>query len=318
MKPYSTQMYDSKATRYTIGITDKKGQIDQHRNVIRIRPGYQILLNVIPRLITSTKYLDELDRKKRKCKLPHETEGFSFLKEYSRIGCEFECAAQKAVTICKCLPWNYPNDFKKWPMCDMFGGHCFHNIISDDPYYKKCKANCLPNCQETTYALMPSHVAIDVKSTCRAGSFYHEHFRKNFHSYFAFHSYKTLIENNTIPNIPESFGNGSLCMDYVRNYVSFVSVESPSTGVIITNNDRRIFFYDQLGTFGGTLGLFVGVSVISMFEVGILVLSILWQFTKIFDSIEQREAMKHKMSVERLGGCIKVNRIRVIFLSWYL
>ena len=50
--------------------------------------------------------LSEKDLDIRKCKLSHETEGFQFLNHYTKIGCELECAAKKAVDFCKCLPFH--------------------------------------------------------------------------------------------------------------------------------------------------------------------------------------------------------------------
>ena len=74
----------------------------------------------------------------RKCRLPHESDEFTFLNEYTRKGCEFECAAKNAVAVCKCLPWYYPNNHTIFPMCDMFGGLCFNQIMSNEVHYKAC------------------------------------------------------------------------------------------------------------------------------------------------------------------------------------
>ena len=57
-------------------------------------------------------------------------------REYTRVGCEFECAARKARKFCQCIPWNYPNNFTFYPMCNMFSGHCFDQIMSDETSYK--------------------------------------------------------------------------------------------------------------------------------------------------------------------------------------
>ena len=96
MKPFTTQLYNPKAISYTIGISSKKSIIDQKRNLITLRPGNKMLINVLPRRFETTQYFDGLEmRDQRKCKLSHETAGFEFLQEYSRVGCEMECAAQQ-------------------------------------------------------------------------------------------------------------------------------------------------------------------------------------------------------------------------------
>ena len=270
MKPYSSQATNPKATKYTVGISDKRNLVDQQRNTISLWPGHQIRIKAVPRLFTTSNHFNELSRDQRKCKLPQETDGLSFLKEYTRIGCETECAIQRAISTCKCLPWYYPSDFNGLPMCEMFGGHCFEVMMADERHYRSCKAQCLVDCYETAYIIVWSLSPINLESTCQPSGFNHHHFKKAFPKHFAFQAYKTLVEGGYIPDVRTSFYNGSLCQDYVKNYVSFVSVESPSSRIISTHKDRRIFFYNQLSTFGGTLALFFGMSVISVFEVGFL------------------------------------------------
>ena len=55
-----------------------------HFNNLFTLIGNQLRVQVLPRFDRTTQYFDELDLGQRKCKLPHETEGFVFLKEYSR------------------------------------------------------------------------------------------------------------------------------------------------------------------------------------------------------------------------------------------
>ena len=42
-----------------------------------------------------------------------------------------------------------------------------------------------------------------------------------------------------MPDLIGAYSNGSLCVDYVTNYVAFVSVESPTTSVIMSMRDKR-------------------------------------------------------------------------------
>ena len=272
MKPITHQLYNPTASQYKIGISTKKSLVDQQRNSISIKPGHSVLVNVLPRLFTTTTDFNDLELHQRKCKLPHETKGFKFLKEYSMSGCEFECAIQRAISLCKCLPWYYPNDFTEYPICELFGGYCFDMIMSDNTYYKQCIGQCMRDCEETAFMVVPSSFPLDLDYLCHSKGFLVQHFEKNFNRHFAFKRYQILVEGGSISDMVTSFTNGSLCRDYARNYVSFVRVESPISKILLTKKDRRIYFYDQLGTFGGTFGLFMGVSVISMFEVCFLIL----------------------------------------------
>ena len=182
--------------------------------------------NEDPRLVTTSIEFDGLKlNHQRKCKLTHETEGFMFLNQYSRKGCELECAAKTAISICKCIPWFYPNDYNNWPMCDMFGAYCFELIMGDDAYYKKCPSQCLTDCKETEFILFFSSTPLDLNSVCGFGNFHQEHFKHDFKKHFAFLNYQTLIKNGSIPDLATSLSNDSLCKKYVENYVAFVSVQ---------------------------------------------------------------------------------------------
>ena len=274
MKPYTTQPFSPIAVPYTLGISTTSNLIDQKRNTIQITPGHQISIRVLPRIVTSKPGFDAMELDVRNCKLPHETDGFVYLLKYTRIGCEYECAAGFATQSCKCLPWYYPNNFTYWAMCDMFGGNCFDSIMSDETFYKKCPLQCLEDCQEMALTVLPTPTPLNVDNVCKEGSFLFRHFEYKFQQHFAFQSYKCLVEQGSIPDLARSFTNGSLCKTFVENYVSFVSVESATTSVIMSEKDQKVSFYDQLGTIGGTLGLFTGMSALSLVEVVFLIVSL--------------------------------------------
>ena len=135
MKPYSDQVYGPTTLGYTVGITDERNSFDQKISVNMLRPGHHTIIHVLPKLLEASSEFKNLPLRSRNCKLAYETSGFQFFQEYSRRGCEIECAAKKAASFCKCLPWQYPNNFTSLPICDMFGGHCFNQIISNEVYY---------------------------------------------------------------------------------------------------------------------------------------------------------------------------------------
>ena len=139
MKPYTHQIYGPTAVPYTIGVTSKNNLIDQKISVHKLRPGYHTTIHVVPKILETSSDFDNLELEKRECKLPHETTGFRLFNEYTQKRCEIECASKKATSFCHCLPWYYPNNFTFLPMCDMFGGFCFNQIMSNEVYYKSCK-----------------------------------------------------------------------------------------------------------------------------------------------------------------------------------
>ena len=137
MKPYISLPFNSESLEYAIGISTNKSLIDQKRNIIRVLPGYQTVVKVIPQLVGTSLKFNEMDVSSRKCKLPYETEGLRLITDYTRIGCEFECAVSKAISLCKCMPWYFPNNYTNIPVCDAYGGHCFeespgHCLVGPD------------------------------------------------------------------------------------------------------------------------------------------------------------------------------------------
>ena len=142
------------------------------------------------------------------------------------------------------------------------------------------------DCEETAFMVVPSSFPLDLDKLCYYKGFLVEHFEKNFNKHFAFKRYQILVDGSgSISDLLTSFTNGSLCKDYASNYVSFVRVESPISKILFTKKDRRIYFYDQLGTFGGTFGLYMGVSVISIFEVCFLIIHIFLSIIKFLMTI---------------------------------
>ena len=266
MKPYSDQLYGPTALPYTVGVTGQNNLIDQKISVHKLWPGYHTTIHVVPKILETSSNFDDLGLDKRKCKLPHETTGFMLFQNYTQKGCEIECAAKKAALFCKCLPWHFPNNFTSLPMCDMFGGFCFNRIMSDEVFYKNCKSECLADCQEMSLSIWQTTVPFNIEELCKGGAYFDRFFKENFQKIFAFEHYRSLVQQQHIPDLTTSLSNGSLCTDYVRKYVSFVSVESPTESVSKSQLDRSTSFIDQLGIIGGNLGICVGMSVLGMFE----------------------------------------------------
>ena len=267
MKPYSDQIYGPTSLPFTIGVTGKNTFFEQKISVHKLRPGYHTTVFVVPKLLETTSEFNSLKLQHRRCKLAHESDGLEFFKKYTRKGCELECAAKKAAKVCKCLPWQYPNNFTTFPMCDMFGGYCFDKIISNEVFYKKCKSQCLENCDETSLSIWQKTVPFEIEGLCKKGAFFDNFFLANFQRIFAFESYRILVEEKKIPHLAASFANGSLCTNYVKKYVSFLTVESPTESVSKSSVDRRTSIDDQIGVIGGTLGICIGTSILSFGEI---------------------------------------------------
>ena len=94
-------------------------------------------------------------------------------------------------------------------------------------------------------------------------------FRKLYKNQYDFIGFDMMTAGNWKSFKKWQFEEGSMeyCKDYVKKYVAIVTVETPVDTVIKSKRIARITFNDQLAVVGGTLGLFSGISILSMVEV---------------------------------------------------
>ena len=253
LKPYIDVKNNGKAQSYTLGISTDKSYIDQKRDVIDVMPGYQIVVKVIPQVVGASSLFAEMDQSSRNCKLSHEIADFNLIQHYTTTGCEFECAAKKAISQCKCLPWFYTSNFTNIPMCDTFSAYCFDHVMSDESNYKMCPEICRETCNDLPMTVAVTYLPIDEKEACGKGGLFHDHLMQATRQYYVFESYKALI-NGRIPDFKTGINNGSFCQDFVKRYVAQVSVASSTSSVTKSLRSPRVTFIDQLGIIGGNLG----------------------------------------------------------------
>ena len=254
---------------YNVKISTKTNILDQKRGTIDLKPGYHVSVRVTPKVIDASEDFVEFDVRTRNCKLPYETDELKFFQNYTKDGCELECALNRSLSVCKCLPWYLPNNFKEASMCDMFGSKCVDSILSDQRNYRTCKEQCLEDCKITSYAAIPSYVPIDPEQTC-AEPIFKAIFEKIYWSYQHEMNFErmTMGKWKNWDDIQKKAEKAMyFCQEYVLKYISIVTVETPVNSVVKAKRVARITFNDKLAAIGGTLGLFSGISILSMVEV---------------------------------------------------
>ena len=274
MRPYVELQNVSKALSYTLGLSTEANFIDQKRYIMNLLPGYQTLVKVIPQIVGTSEEFDLMDQSSRNCKLPHEIENFTLIHYYTRRGCEFECAAKKAISLCHCIPWFYTNNFTNIPVCDSFSAACFDAVMSDESNYKHCPNLCLQTCSTMPMTVVTAYLPIDTEELCKKTGTINDPLMQLTKQHFAFENYKSLVSGDgKIPDLKTGLENGSLCKKFVETYVAQVNVESSTSTVTKSIREPKVTFIDQLGTIGGTLGLFTGMSILSMIEVCLFLFS---------------------------------------------
>ena len=249
---------------YTLGVTNKESSFAQKKQIL-LRPGFHTSIKVVPKLTETSDDFNSLSQRDRKCKMGHEMDHFRLFKNYSRVGCEVECAVESAVSICQCYPWYYPNNFTEIPICDWLGASCFDQVMTNQTYYKQCPENCPIECQGVSNHIFTSHSPLDLYNLCKEDIFGTEFEKDDWSVEILYWNYLLGFTDT----LQES--THQICMEYLEKHVAFVTVETVSHEVLKTVKDRKVAFTDQMAMVGGTLGLFTGTSIISLIELVCLV-----------------------------------------------
>ena len=125
-----------------------------------------------------------------------------------------------------------------------------------------------------------------------------------------------MVKDGVVPpDMSYGISNGTFCREYFENYVAFVTVDGPSSAVILTERDKSLYFYDILSTLGGHFGLFCGMSLLGIAEIVILMITLLYQICqKIFcpiRTIQETDEPNHNEKIERMAGIIEVRKFDV-------
>ena len=74
--------------------------IDQKRGLIELKPGYHVVIRVVPKVVETSEDFEAFNVKKRKCKLPNENDGLKFLKNYTKVGISCCLQFMEILSLC--------------------------------------------------------------------------------------------------------------------------------------------------------------------------------------------------------------------------
>ena len=128
--------------------------------------------------------------------------------------------------------------------------------------HKYTNCSCEEDCQGVSYKIFPSETPLDVTELCKKELFVEiiEEQRYNmFPKFIEEYEYWAFDEPRRTDQ--------DFCHYFFKNYVTFLSIETPTSSITKSERDIRVSFGDQLAMIGGTLGLFSGMSFLSMVEI---------------------------------------------------
>ena len=227
-------------------------------------------------LVETDENTRNFDPKTRDCRFKDETQDLLIFEEYSIDKCYLECRLKIVEEKCDCIPWNFPS-FPNSTICSPLKNLCFEEFmstISEEITYQDC--NCLPNCNRIQYDFELTDIE-SVGIPYSSGKFMEKLFDGDLRnyvqdpenrlwdplvSYFKFDGF--LIETGEFNKIKKR-----MFKDW-----NVVNVYFKSNTVWKINYKSKISFGGVLSNAGGTLGLFLGISIISIVEIFTCILSL--------------------------------------------
>lgn len=201
---------------------------------------YKAEVMIKPLIMTMTAGLESLSLNKRQCYLEDERK-LHFFKVYTKRNCELECLTNSTYEYCGCASFYMPRE-KKTKICGSSKIQCYHNVTRLMlQNFKSADCACLPLCNSINYDAEMHEFVYDIENYL--------------------HIYDSLLANISDEifddPLPETRG-----MQYNRISIYFKDAKFVPM--------KRTVLYgwsDFIANVGGLLGLFMGISILSLVEI---------------------------------------------------
>ncbi|KAG4078929.1 hypothetical protein HA402_010881 [Bradysia odoriphaga] len=242
--------------------SDELPQVDGQ--YFRIPVGQAVRASIKPNVLRTTKSLTGLHPQRRQCFFNFERK-LRYMKTYSKRNCEMECLANYTLGFCGCVKFSMPHD-RSTPICGIAKVNCYieaeMDLLEDSDTIETSKkinsCNCLPACTSISYDTEISQSSYEWK---------------NF--------YKAL--NHT----------GAVIEGYQFATISIFFKENQ---FITSKRSELVGLTDFVSSCGGLLGLFMGVSILSIVELFYYVSLRLFCFMRS-RKIEEKRQMLPKLKL---------------------
>ena len=309
------KMSESVPMSFRMGLSMDTNYYDMMTPSEIIKPGYHTTWKVHAMEIVPSNNLHDIPIKKRNCMFPDETSDLNSFQIYSKKACEFECKIKEAFKTCGCHPWYIPPPASpnRHILCDMYGNYCFRNAMKRAGSSRIC--SCFPTCHHIEFTHIERESPIDPK-VCYdksikslgtrlraiATSMLDNGYNSLTYNYVKAKEWQEKYKDTKTNKTFERWDLDSekvvyeLC-EKIVDHVAIVTVMFDKESYVRTKTSLRVSFTDKLAAFGkiliylnkylnnqlvpflgGTLGLFTGMSILSMIE------AVFWLF-KLFGQV---------------------------------
>ncbi|XP_061399071.1 pickpocket protein 28-like [Musca vetustissima] len=210
------------------------------KHFVRVSMDREILVAVKPKMITTSANIEAYHPEKRRCYLNKDRQ-LKFYKIYTQRNCERECVTNFTYSECGCVKFSMPRT-ADMPICGEDKLWCYRRA-RDNLLMKQFKeglehsegnggCNCMPGCTSLEYETEISEGSFDLVNTLKAFD--------NYEDYYA---------------------------QYPGGKMSVVQIYFKDNQFITSRRSELYGITELLANFGGVLGLFMGVSLLSVVEI---------------------------------------------------
>ena len=259
------------------------------QNSIKLKPGHNNIISLLPTQISSDPSIKAIDPQDRKCFSRDETFFIKLHRNYSQRNCLFECtlAQAKNTSHMNCNPWFFPSLNAANRLCGPREKTAILEAMRNDVPPNACD-HCLPDCDQTIYhpmvttqelrvcdeknfgmAVLCSLDSIDVWPQIWGDQVLDQPniTVANFSGSTVFKKIKSrqriktllLAYNRDTPKEPQKY-------DAYKDYIAVVNVYFSSPSVMKFTTKINKTWIDFISGIGGNVGLFIGFSFVTIFE----------------------------------------------------
>ena len=257
-----------------------------------VKPGHTNVITITPTQQIASEAFRNLPEHKRKCRLKHELyDEKSLFKTYTQQSCEYMCLLRNLSKTQPCVPWDIQDVNNNVTLCHgRKSTHYFRALDAYNPSHDG-NCNCPPDCEKISFTAEAAFIPVTPEKDClgyfgagqempespyarrmffttyerslRLSSWLNRHFIEHLAK---LESPDRWRKSWSYQMFYQSLNHTHLCTKFsLENNVNIIMfIKEPTMIQLI--KDVRLSFADKLGIFGGTIGVFTGISFITMIE----------------------------------------------------